>query len=122
MSGMLPSGQRLREDKLRLTYRPYGERGNKMTKREQAILKSYEDSSMENLHDAYGKFSKEKADAWERCKELCKRYYGHDLRILGANTFFFSAGFTYTDEFGQKCLMYITHADNKRIVIAKKED
>ena len=92
-----------------------------MNKRDAEIVSSYEKSSIHNLYEAYGRFSNKKAEAWEYCEELCKESDGKGLKILGANTSFFSAGFLFTDREGNECLMYITHTNNRKIVLKRKD-
>ena len=92
-----------------------------MNKKDAGILRRYEESSIRNLSEAYGRFSNRKAEAWKHCERLCKESDGKELKILGANTNFFSAGFLFTDEEGNECLMYITHAGNRKIVLKRKD-
>ena len=56
-----------------------------------------------------------------KSEELCKKHDGKELKILGANTNFFSAGFLFTDEEGNECLMYITHTNDRKIVLKRKD-
>lgn len=93
-----------------------------MNKRDAKIVKAYEESSVYHLHEAYGRFSAEKARAWKYCEELKEKYNGRGLKVLGANTSFFSAGFLFADEDGNECLMYITHGGNRKIVLSDKEE
>lgn len=92
-----------------------------MNKRDVEILRSYEKSSIRNLHEAYGRFSNRKAEAWRYCEALCKANDGKELKVLGANTSYFSAGFLFTDEEGNECLMYITHANDRKIILKRKD-
>lgn len=92
-----------------------------MNKKDTEILRSYERSSTHHLYEAYGRFSDKKAEAWEYCEELCKKHDGKGLKILGVNTNFFSAGFLFTDNDGNECLMYITHTNDKKIVLKRKD-
>lgn len=92
-----------------------------MNKKDTEILRSYERSSIHHLCEAYGRFSNKKAEAWEYCKKLCKESGGKGLKILGANTSFFSAGFLFTDKDGNECLMYITHTNDRKIVLKRKD-
>lgn len=92
-----------------------------MNKKDTEILRSYERSSTHNLYEAYGRFSNKKAEAWGYCEELCKKHDGKGLKVFGANTNFFSAGFLFTDEEGNECLMYITHTNDRKIVLKRKD-
>lgn len=92
-----------------------------MNKRDAEILRNYEKSSTHNLYEAYGRFSNRKAEVWKYCEQLCGKHGGKGLKILGANTSFFSAGFLFTDEDGNECLMYITHANDRKIVLERKD-
>lgn len=92
-----------------------------MNKRDMEILRNYEKSSTHNLYEAYGRFSNRKAEAWRYCEALCKANDGKGLKVLGANTNFFSAGSLFTDEDGNECLMYITHANDRKIVLKRKD-
>lgn len=92
-----------------------------MNKKDTEVLRSYERSSTHNLYEAYERFSNKKAEAWEYCEELCKKHDGKGLKVLGANTNFFSAGFLFTDKDGNECLMYITHTNDRKIVLKRKD-
>ena len=87
-----------------------------MTKREAKILSGYRMSRKYSLYDAYGSFSKAKADAWNDCKKLCDEKKGKGLKVIGANSSFFSAGFLFEED-GEEKLMYITHGGNYEISI-----
>lgn len=56
---------------------------------------SYCMSSYETLSDAYGRYSEAKSKAYDYCIDLMKRFNSDDLRIIGHNTYMFSAGFTF---------------------------
>lgn len=87
-----------------------------MTKKNRSILTSYLMSDKRNLNDAYASYSTKKAAAWEYCKELCKEKNGRCLKVIGANSNFFSAGFLYEED-GFEKLMYITHGGDYPITI-----
>lgn len=73
------------------------------------ILTSYNLSTKDDIWQAYGKPSSKKVEAWKDCKRLCKEYDGKNLRIVGANNYFFSAAFHYVKD-GQDYLMFITQS------------
>lgn len=83
-----------------------------MNKRQKQILDRYRESNMFNLYDAYSTFSRAKSTAWERCREIAydtsKENVISPLKILGANSFQFSAGFTYTTPELNTFMVYIT--------------
>ena len=74
---------------------------------------------MFDLDDAYGRYSQAKRNAWDRCRRIYHSYSGepccnHDgnvrspLKVIGANTFQFSAGFSYTTPQLETFFVYIT--------------
>ena len=63
------------------------------------------------LYNVYNKASYRKEKAWSYCKELCKKYNGTNLHIVGHNTCTFSVSFNI----GNK-VAYITNANNYLIV------
>lgn len=83
-----------------------------MRERERTAKANYQwylKSSLDTLDKAYGQYSANKARAWNYCRELCYRKHGHDLRIVNANTFVFTAGFEFEDPESGVCkFMYIT--------------
>ena len=78
-----------------------------MTKKMRDAYNRYCDSDIDSLYRAYGRCSEAKRKAWEGCKKLCLEKNGADLRIIGHNTSFFSAGFIF-EEGGVKKFMFIT--------------
>lgn len=58
---------------------------------------NYKRSYNYDLYDAYEKPSYAKVRAWRYCVELCERYNGRGLKIVGYNAQTFSVGFEYTD-------------------------
>ena len=76
-----------------------------------AIYERYRKSDNYCLWHVYERFSREKEKAWEYCEELLKKKDGHGLKVIGANTCFFSAGFEF-EENGKNKFMYITHAND----------
>ena len=87
-----------------------------MTKRDKAIVEAYKASNKGNLWFAYKSFSKAKAEAWDYCEALCKEKNGEDLKVISANTSFFTAGFLFEEE-GRDYLMYITASDDRAIAL-----
>ena len=70
---------------------------------------NYRMSKYTDLYSAYGRCSAKKREAWEYCKNLCEKYNGEGLRVIGRNAHRFSAGFEYTDsQTGDKMFMYIS--------------
>ena len=89
-----------------------------MTKASEKILRNYNWSDKSNLYMAYGRFSQRKAKAWEHCEELCRSKNGWGLKVIGANSSFFSAGFMFEED-GIRKLMYITHACEREIEVGR---
>lgn len=85
-----------------------------MNKRDAGIVWSYNRSKMYSLAHAYANASGAKERAWTYCCELLVRYHGSGLKVIGANTYMFSAGFTCEID-GQEYLMYITPTQNRLI-------
>ncbi|MBQ1296758.1 MAG: hypothetical protein IIY21_22125 [Clostridiales bacterium] len=85
-----------------------------MNKRDRKIVEAYEWSDKGSLYGAYRSFSQRKAEAWEYCERLYKEKGGHGLKVIGANSSFFSAGFMFEED-GRKKLMYITKGDDRVI-------
>lgn len=71
-----------------------------MTKPEKAFYYSrlYRKSEAYTLHDAYGRYSHEKQQAWDRCRIMVYEAHGYGLKVLTANTFQFTAAFLVDDE------------------------
>ena len=88
-----------------------------MTKRELDIFTNYATSNNRTLHDVYGTFSQAKEKAYDYCLGLMRKYDGSNFKIISFNTFMFTAGFTFTDEQGNDCMMYITPSQDKVIVL-----
>lgn len=49
------------------------------------------------LYNIYGRFSKEKAEAMEHCKELCKKENGANFRIISHSLHCFSVAWDVAD-------------------------
>lgn len=96
---------------------------NKTTERGQRIISSYNNATAYQLWHVYGSYSGAKARAYDRCVNLMKSVNGHDLKILGACSNFFSVGFIFVED-GKKYLAYITHANDYAICLedADKSD
>lgn len=85
-----------------------------MNKRDRGIVESYKWSDKYSLYRAYRSFSQAKAEAWEYCENLCREKGGKGLKVIGANSNFFTAGFLFEED-GKEKLMYITKWDNRVI-------
>lgn len=82
-----------------------------MNARMRRAYDNYKRSYNYDLWDVYTTFSRAKRDAWEYCENLCYKYNGHGLKVIGANTMQFTAGFEYEDD-GKPMFMYITKASD----------
>lgn len=71
-----------------------------------------------DIFQAYKSSSREKQEAWKYCKNLCEEQNGRNLKIIGKNCSFFSAGFFYTDENGKERFMHITKSNDYSYPIA----
>lgn len=57
-------------------------------------------NSTENtIWKAYGRPSRYKLQAWERCQDIMQEFDGYRLRIVGHNSSAFSAAFTTDTDF-----------------------
>ena len=56
---------------------------------------AYKRSTKYSLYDAYGTFSRAKAEAWEYCENLMKEYDGYGLKVISHNGYKFTAGFMF---------------------------
>lgn len=85
-----------------------------MNKRQQSIVDRYHASDMTELYHAYKSVSSKKCEAWDKCKKI---YADHEtrispLKVIGAGSFRFSAGFEFTDpDAGHIRFCYISDAD-----------
>ena len=84
-----------------------------MNQRDLGIVRRYQESNMFNLDDAYGRYSREKREAWNKCRRIYHERPEPDsvrspLKVIGANTFQFSAGFSYTTAHLETFFVYIT--------------
>lgn len=89
-----------------------------MRKQERAayITGLYEKSTATNLSEVYGRYSTKKAEAFNYCLNLMKRYNGWGLRILTHNSFVFTAGFEFVDPITSHAMvMYITPSKNEAV-------
>lgn len=71
-----------------------------------------------DIYSAYQRPSVRKVHAWNSCEELCRKYEGTGLRIIGHNSMIFSAGFigyVENEETGEleKSFVYITPSYNR---------
>lgn len=88
-----------------------------MTKRERNAYTEYKRSTASTLWEVYGTWSRAKEQAFDYCRRLCYEHGGHDLRIITANTFTFTAGFEFTAEDGRAAFMYITKSYDTPVYI-----
>lgn len=88
-----------------------------MNKRMAAAFNSYNNSSAYELRNMYRSWSDKKQAAFENCRRACADHGGQGLRIISANTNFFTVGFTYVDDSNNKHFVYITHASTTDAVI-----
>ena len=91
-----------------------------MNKRDISICKRYAESNKTSLWYAYEKASSKKQEAWEYCQQLCKERNGKGLKIIGANSYNFSAGFIYEEPKDVRHLMYITKEDDRSILLGNE--
>jgi hypothetical protein len=89
-----------------------------MNSRDRSAYERYLKSEDDSLYKVYRSFSKGKADAWAYCERLCKKKEGRRLRVIGANSNFFSAGFLYEED-GKEMFMFITHGGDRAIEVKK---
>ena len=75
--------------------------------------RAYRYSDFYSLDDKYNNASVAKYRAWAYCRELCDKYNGSNLKVIGGNTFTFSAGFTFENDDGEKIFCYITPSSNR---------
>ena len=81
----------------------------RLNKEEQRYQRMYAMSGDYCLADAYGRYSKAKADAWKYCEEKRDKYEGWGLKVLSHNSFMFTAGFEFENpETGAIALCIIT--------------
>ena len=78
-----------------------------MNKRLTSAYKRWQESDMDSLWKAYAHASKDKWEAWDDCRKTCFALGGRDLKVIGANTYVFSAGFVFEKDGVQK-FCYIT--------------
>ena len=76
----------------------------------------YKHSKLNNLGECYKNCSIYKERAFMYCMDLCTKYSGQDLRIVGYNCMTFSAGFIgYVN--GKKAFVYITKSYDRYMYI-----
>lgn len=88
------------------------------TKRGQNLLDRADNYEGRELWDVYSSFSKDKRDAFDRCKRLQYEYNGSDFRIISANTWAFSVAFDGEYE-GEEATFVITK-DNDYVVLVNQ--
>lgn len=89
----------------------------KFNKRMKDIYNNYQRATARTLYDVYDSFSQAKAKAFDYCQKLQADHNGKDGRIIGANGFKFSYGFTYKDEQQKTHFVYITASNDLDAVI-----
>lgn len=65
-----------------------------------------------DLSDAYGRASDAKKEIWRDLKVRENALCGWDLRVVGCNCHFFTAGFDFVDDNGRDCVAFVTPAHN----------
>ena len=72
-------------------------------------FEAYKRSNNYDLYDVYDSWSSAKTTAWKHCRDICVNLNGRALKIISANAWRFTAGFTYVDvETGKEKFVYIT--------------
>lgn len=85
----------------------------KLNAKERRYQSNYGRATERNLYEAYGSFSKKKADAWEYCQKKCYDNDGRRLRVISHNSFIFTAGFEFTNpETGVIAICIITPSED----------
>ena len=80
--------------------------------------KQWKMSNDTELYHVYGRFSKAKIHAMDRCKALMYNYNGRDMRILSHSDQQFTVGFEFPHpETGVLCFAYITKAYDRFIEV-----
>lgn len=88
-----------------------------MTKSQaQRAYSAYLRSSDYSLDEAYGRYSKAKANAYEYCRAREEEFDAYDGVITGHNTCAFSYGFTGLCE-GKRYFVYITKSNDYAIAL-----
>ena len=85
------------------------------TKRGQDLLDRADNYKGRELWDVYSSCSKDKRDAYDRCKRLQHEYKGSDFRIISANTWAFSVAFD--GEYENEPATFIITKDNTYAVL-----
>lgn len=75
--------------------------------------RAYAASTWHNLREAYSSCSDLKEESWKTCVSIMNELSGRDLKVIKKNTFYYSAGFIYTDENKNDHFVFIT-AENTR--------
>ena len=85
-----------------------------MNKLMTGAYESYKRSTIDSIYKAYKKPSVLKTRAWYYCERLCDELNGRNLKVVGKNCNFFSAGFEYPNpKTGVAMFMYITHTKDR---------
>lgn len=86
----------------------------------QSAYKSYKNSTMHTIFEAYGSPSAYKVGAYYDCLRECVEHDGYNFRIIGAGTQTFSCGYCYMDG-DREAFVWITK-DNTRFVYLDEID
>ncbi len=76
----------------------------------------WKNSTYDSLWTAYENPSDNKVKAWEYCKELCSKYNGKNLKVIGRGTYAFNAGFIGTVG-GKETFVFITKDQDRGLVL-----
>lgn len=57
----------------------------------------WERSTATELYHVYGRYSEYKISAMQYCRDMCRNFDGHFVRILSHNSNVFSVGFIFQD-------------------------
>ena len=82
-----------------------------MKKNLESQYNHYLQTAATQLSDVYGRWSQAKQNGYDYCVRDMNRLNGERFRILSANTFQFTCGFTYTDP-DTGALMFRVHTAN----------
>jgi hypothetical protein len=88
------------------------------TKKGQNLLDRASNYEGKELYDVYSSFSKDKRDAYNRCRGLQYEYRGNNFRIISANSFAFSVAFD--GEYENEPATFIITKDNDYVVLLNK--
>lgn len=90
------------------TERRSAEGNTNMTNKEKNMLWNYEHAQARDIHEAYGRPSARKVNAFTHCREAAYMMNGYDCRIPSASRHFFTFAFRYRDTEGTERMYYDT--------------